>query len=165
MLLNQLKHRRLLRDWVIIGSVAYIFHDQPINTADMDVLALASSPGGFEGTILPALSKLGHRVSAGGDVFLVSGVPLQILDASVSPMLADVIRGAVWGEIGDERVKVASREHTILLGLVRFSPADWGRIDRLLAGADTKKLMRLIERFDDSTETLRQRLDTFPSSQ
>jgi hypothetical protein len=151
----------VFHEWVIIGAVAYIFHDQPHYTRDMDVLVMAGSVEDYENVVLPALAAVARQVPRTENTFLLSGVPVQILSGNENAIVEDVVKGAVPGRIGDQRVKVASREHTILLALIRFSPDDWGRIERLLKGADVAKLRRLIRKFDDANSTLQQNLSTF----
>ena len=41
--LNRLKRRRVIRDYVIIGAVAYAYHAEPVATQDMDVVVLVGS--------------------------------------------------------------------------------------------------------------------------
>lgn len=163
-LLNSLKRRGVFREWVIIGSVAYIFHDQPQYTRDMDVLVMADRAEDYEDVVLPALANAARQVPRTENTFLLHGVPVQVLSGNDNAFVADVVKGAVPGRIGDQRVKVASREHTILLALIRFSPDDWGRIERLLNSADATKLGRLIRKFDDAHGTLQQNLSTFAPS-
>lgn len=156
--LNELKGYGTFRDWVIYDAVAFTFHEEPIETYDMDVLVLVDNEDNFAYKVFPALDKVGRRVGEGA-MFLVSGVPVHVLPSTGNAVLGDVVRGAVSGKIGDQPVKVASREHLILLALIRFQPGkDWGRIVQLYPTADKQRLAKLLERFDEEG-TLRERLE------
>lgn len=57
------------------------------------------------------------------------------------------------GSIGDQPIKVASREHLIILALISFRPAkDWGRIVQLHQRADHERIKALLERIDTDGE-------------
>ncbi len=156
--MNSLKRRRVVRDWVIYGAVAYTAHEEPIETRDLDILVTVSGDAEYFGKVFPALRELGPIV---GDAatFMLHGVPVQVFPATGNPLWEDVVRGAVPAKIGDQNVKVASREHLIVLALKAFRPGkDWGRIVQLHAKADRRKLDALIKKFDTRGE-LRRRLD------
>lgn len=157
--LNQLKRGRVVRDWVIYGAVAYTFHEEPIETADLDVLVLVGSDADYFERVFPALRELGPMV---GDAatFLIYGIPVQVFPAQGNPLWEDTLRGAVRGRIGNVPVKVASREHLIVLALVSYRPGkDWGRIAQLYQKADTRKLYELLRRFDNGERLLHRRLE------
>lgn len=163
-MLNDLQTKGVFREWVIIGKVAYIFHYQPEYTHDLDVLVRTGEAAAFDTRVLPSVEQIAPRVAdpEAGDTFLFNGLPVLVLSGDENAIVRDVVRTAVRGHIGDQPVKVADLEHTILLALIRFSPTDWGRIDRLLPFAKVDKLHRLIGRFDNAQGTLAERLSTLP---
>jgi hypothetical protein len=162
--LNQLQGQRAFSRWVIIGALAYMIHYQPQFSHDMDILVRPIRGRDFEHAVIPIIERLGPRVPNAGDTFVIQGVPLQVLDGSANAMVREVVNGAVTGRIGDQRVKVASLEHTILLALVRYHPKDWQRIADLLPLASRTRLHEIIGKFPREKTELLQRLDTFDSS-
>lgn len=149
--LNRLKRGGVFGEWVIYGAVAYIFHEEPIETGDMDVLVLVDSDDDYVYQVLPALEEVGRHTGKQG-TFLIHGLPVQVLSSTSHRVYEEVVRLAINGKIGDQPVKVASREHLIFLGLVRFEPKDWGRVVQLHRTANRRKLRTILERFDESGE-------------
>jgi hypothetical protein len=156
--MNDLKRRRVIRDWVVYGAVAYIAHEEPVETLDMDILVAVSGDKEYFSKVFPALRQLGPLVGEAA-TFMLHGIPVQVFPATGNALWEDVIRGAVPVMIGDQDAKVASREHLIVLALKAYRPGkDWGRIVQLYAKADRRKLGALIKKFDAGGE-LRRRLD------
>ncbi len=155
--MNKLKQRRVIRDWALIGSIAATTYLEPTNTRDVDIVVLVES----DEERRRALQGLQDLTGACWERLyqVVAGVPVQVLPSNMSPLYEDAVRGAYLRRAGNVRIRVASPEHLIVLGLVAFRPEkDWGRIVALRAHADDKKLMELLERFDDEKGTLAARL-------
>lgn len=163
-LLNDLKKRRLIKDWVLYGALAYIYYEEVLLTRDADVLVTVyGKPGKL---ITPeytaVLRELGARGRMVGEAatFELHGTPLhlQIFDATGHDQWEAMVADGLKTSIGEEQVKVASPEHLILMALQAYRPAkDMPRIPPLYRRASKKKLDQLLERFDRDG-TLRSRL-------
>ena len=154
--LNNLKRRRIIRDYVLIGGVAATAYMEPVFTEDLDVVvmvdtdeeylhlfqAVSSYPDGMDGT---------HHI--------LGGVPVQIFPSTVKPLYDDALGNARRVRVGNLLVKVASPEHLVLLALEAFRERDRFRITALLPLTDPSILNGLMRRFDETGELTR-RLDT-----
>lgn len=123
--LNNLKRRRIIRDYVLIGGVAATAYMEPVFTEDLDVVvmvdtdeeylhlfqAVSSYPDGMDGT---------HHI--------LGGVPVQIFPSTAKPLYDDALGNARRVRVGNLRVKVASPEHLVLLALEAFRERDRFRI-------------------------------------
>lgn len=153
--LDGLKRKKVIADWAVYGAVAYIFHEEPIETGDMDVFVVVKDDADYFLNVFAALREQGPMTHEAA-TFLLGGVPVQVFPTVGKPLWEDVVQQAVVGNIGDQPVKVASREHLIILALTAFRPAkDWGRIVQLYQRADHQKLRALLERFDTDGELTR----------
>ena len=90
--------------------------------------------------------------------YIFDGVPVQLLPTTTMPLYRDALDGARTTRIGNMRIKVATPEHLVVMGLVAFRPKDKVRIPLLLAASDDATLDALIVRFDDDKGTLAERL-------
>lgn len=133
--LNQLKKRKIIHDWALIGSVAALAYMEPIATQDVDVVVLVDSDEQW----LEAMREIQRLTAAHWeDLYLiVGGIPVQVLPSNMSLIYEDAVRGALTRRVGNIRAKFASPEHLIVLGLVAFRPLkDWPRIGALYPKAD-----------------------------
>ncbi|MBI3953636.1 MAG: hypothetical protein HY330_03900 [Chloroflexi bacterium] len=153
--LNQLKRRRVIRDYAVIGAVAAGLYVGPLATADLDITVLVDSDEEY--------LRLFGRVRAEaermeGMHLYFGGVPVQMLPTTTKPLYADALRTARPARAGTVRLRVARPEHLVLLALDAFRPKDRARAAALLELADRRRLRRLLRRFDDEKETLAARL-------
>ncbi len=157
---NKLKQRRVVRDWALIGSVAATLYVGPINTLDIDIMVLVDSDADW----LEATRQFGELTNAHWEGLFqsVDGLLIQILPANMSPLYEDAVRMARIFRSGSVRIRAASPEHLIVMGLVAFRPnKDLVRIPLLLEHADRRRLRSLVRRFDDVEGTLSKRFAQF----
>ena len=154
--LNQLKSQRIVKDYVVIGAVAFSIHVEPMYTADMDVVVLVDTYSeyvrAYEG--LQAVSS-----NARGEYLTVAGVEVHLLTSETSPLFQDAITGAKQVRVGNIRTRVATVEHLILLALRANRPKDQIKAVVLLERADHARVQSLLTRFDDEVGTLAKRLE------
>lgn len=159
--MNRLKDEGMVRDWAVYGAVAYIFHEEPIETHDIDIMVLADTDAEYA-AVFRSLSRFGQAVPASMN-FLIYGVQVQVFPTSIKPVYRHALLHAVNGRVGDQPVKVASREHLIVLALDPFRPGkDWGRIVQLVERADKGEVERLLRRFDQDGRLRRNLERLFP---
>lgn len=156
-ILNSLKRRRVIRDYVLIGSVAATFYMEPMFTQDLDVIVLAESDDEYV-EMFRRVAQFAEGQE--GMHYTLGGVPVQIFPSTIKPLYLDTLKNARQARIGNIRVKVASPEHLILLSIEAFRAKDKLRIQQLLSAVDMGRLTTLLERFDDEESTLAQRLQS-----
>lgn len=154
--LNNLKRRRVIRDYVLIGGVAATAYMEPVFTEDLDVIVMVDTDEEYL-QLFQAVS--GYSDGREGMHHIIGGVPVQIFPTTVKSLYLDTLHNARRVRVGNLRVKVASPEHLVILALEAFRERDKLRIVALLPLTETNVLDDLIRRFDE-TDTLTCRLDT-----
>lgn len=151
--LNDLKRRRLVRDYAVIGAVAAAAYVEPVFTQDVDVVVLVDSDEEFWDTY----RSVGEAAEGlEGMHHILGGRPVQLFPSTVKPIYRDALSKARPRRVGNVRVKVASSEHLVVLALEAFRYKDRLRISELLAlpATDVGTIRELIEEFDDDGGTL-----------
>ena len=154
--LNNLKRRRVIRDYVLIGGVAATAYMEPVFTEDLDVVVMVDTDEEYL-QLFQAVSDYSEGME--GMHHILGEVPVQFFPTTIKPLYGDALRTARQVRVGNLRVKVASPEHLVLLALEAFRERDRFRIAALLPLTDTSILDELTRRFDE-TGTLTRRLDT-----
>ena len=154
--LNGLKRRRVIRDYVLIGAVAATAYMEPVFTEDLDIIVLGSNDNEYR--------RVFHRVAEFADGlegmhYIFGGTPVQMFPTTVKPLFRDTLEQARLARVGNLRVKVASPEHLIVLYLEAFRARDQLRIPHLLPAADKGRLETVLRGFDETGELAR-RLQT-----
>ncbi len=154
--LNQLKRRRIIRDYALVGAVAATAYVEPVFTQDLDIVVLVDTDEEY----LTTFRRVVEEAEGIDGMHVVLGkTPVQMLPTTVHRLYLDSLVHARVVRLGNLRVKVASPEHLILLCLEAFSEKDRQRIRSLLPEADIETVVRLLEEFDDD-ETLAARLQS-----
>ncbi|PKB84032.1 MAG: hypothetical protein BZY88_00990 [SAR202 cluster bacterium Io17-Chloro-G9] len=154
--LNNLKRRRVIRDYALIGSVAATSYMEPIFTEDLDIVVLVNTDEEFQQLFLQVTS---YSDGMEGMHHVLGGVLVQLFPTTIKPLYEDTLHDARRARVGNLRVKVASPEHLVLLALEAFRERDRFRITALRPSVDERKLNGLLRRFDE-TGTLTSRLQT-----
>ena len=154
-ILNGLKRRKVIRDYVVIGAIAATAYMEAIFTEDIDVIVLVDSDEEY----LRAFRRVGELAEGqDGMHHIIGGVPVQMFPSSTKPLFRDTLEQALPVKFGRLKSKFASAEHLILLYLEPFREKDRLRILNLIPNADMPKLRGLLKRFDDEKGTLASRL-------
>lgn len=154
--LNELKRRRLIRDYVVIGAVAAAAYVEPVLTEDIDVVVLVDTDDEF----WEAYRRVGDTAEGlEGMHHVLGGRPVQMFPSTIKPIYRDALAKARQSRIGNVRVKIASPEHLVMLALEASRYKDKLRIAELLALPDTDReaIWKLIEEFDDEERVLAER--------
>ena len=153
--LNNLKRRRIIRDYAVIRAVAATAYMEPIFTEDLDVIILVDSDEEYLRTF-----RRVAEFSEGeeGMHHTLGGVPVQMFPTTTKPLWREALEQARVARVGGLRVKIASPEHLILLYLEAFRDKDQLRVRLLFPETDTEKLCALLKRFDDEGHDLTGRL-------
>ena len=155
--LNGLKRRKVIRDYVVIGAVAATNYMEPVFTEDIDVVVLVDTDEEYRSTFA-SIAK--HAEAQDGLHQVLGGVPVQLFPSTIMPLYRDTLDGARQVRLGNLRVKFASAEHLILLYLLAFRERDHIRVRSLLRNIDEGRLQELLDRFDDEENTLADRLQS-----
>ncbi len=153
--LNEFKRRRIIRDYAIIGAVSATAYMEPMTTEGIDAVILVDTDEEY----LRAFGIIAEQAEAqDGMHHILGGVPVQMFPSALMPLYRDALESARKLRVGNMRVKVATIEHLILLGLLANREQDYFRIRRLLRDADSERLSELFGRFDDTEGNLAGRL-------
>jgi hypothetical protein len=108
------------------------------------------------GKVLREFKRYGPMVGDAA-MFQVGSILIQVFPSTGYPLWEDAVANAVKARVECEQVKVVSKEHLIVLALIRFDPAkDVPRIGQLYKSADRAALDDVLRRFDkDGTLTVR----------
>ena len=146
-ILNGLQAERVIDRWVLYGSLAFSYYDQPMYTGDADVLVVVQSTHRVHSALYQTLGP-----QMGEDTYYVApGIFLQpfIVRRSDNDFFVDMRRDEVYGV----PIHIMSPERLILSLLQRFDPIkDWPRIRALVSLCDRPKLERLLKRDDEAQE-------------
>ena len=161
--LNGLKRRKIIKDYVVIGAIAATAYMEPIFTEDIDVIVLVDSDEeylrAFDRMDEWANGRVGELAEGQeGMHHILGGVPVQMFPSNTKPLFRDVLDQALPVKFGRLRSKFASAEHLILLYLEPFREKDRLRIMNIMPNADLPKLRDLVRRYDDEKGTLARRL-------
>ena len=155
--LNGLKRRKVIRDYVVIGAVAATTYMEPVYTEDIDVIVLVDTDEEYRSTF----TSISQEAEAQDGMHQVlGGVPVQLFPSTIMPLYRDALEGARQVRLGNLRVKFASAEHLILLYLLAFRERDHLRVRELLRNIDEDRLQFLLKRFDDGEGNLARRLQS-----
>lgn len=153
--LNGLKRRKIIKDYVVIEAIAATAYMEPIFTEDIDVIVLVDSDEEY----LRAFRRVGELAEGQeGMHHILGGIPVQMFPSNTKPLFRDTLDQALPVRFGRLRSKFASAEHLILLYLEPFREKDRLRIMNIMPNADLPKLRDLVRRYDDEKGTLARRL-------
>ena len=153
--LNGLKRRKIIKDYVVIGAIAATAYMEPIFTEDIDVIVLVDSDEEY----LRTFRRVGELAEGQeGMHHILGGIPVQMFPSNTKPLFRDTLDQALPVRFGRLRSKFASAEHLILLYLEPFREKDRLRIMNIMPNADLPKLRDLVRRYDDEKGTLARRL-------
>lgn len=153
--LNDLKRKRIVRDYAIGGGYAVNYYLEPSYTYDLDILVLLDSDADYR-VLYQHFRDRGNRIE--GIYIVIEGLPVQFLPSYISPLFDDAIRKARRISVRRIPSKVVRVEHLIALLLVSFRPKDKIRILELIKLANKGILDRILRRFESEKTPLRQRL-------
>ena len=151
-----MKRRRVIPDYVLIGAIGATAYMEPVATEDLDIIVDAETDEEF----MRVFRNVGGCAEGQqGMHHMLGGIPVQIFPSGTKPLYRDTLERARSIRLGNLRVKVASTEHLIVLGVEAFRQKDQRRIQHLLQAADRTKLKALLGNFDDEQNTLTRRLE------
>lgn len=147
--LNGLKRRRVLRDYMVVGAAALVIWDEPVETQDLDVAILVDSDLEYAKAWGALYKESGALWGMDKWGIMVEGVPVQMVTVDISPAYLDAFQHAVVRRIGNLRVKVATREHLAVMKALAFRPRDRGHIGMMMErGLDRRRLREILARVD-----------------
>ena len=154
-LLNLLKRRKIIKDYVLFGAIAATAYMEPIFTEDLDIIVGVESDEEY----IRTFRRVAEFAEAHeGMHHVLGGLPVQMFPSTTSALYRDALEKARAARIGGLRVKVASPEHLTLLYLESFREKDHFRISQLLTLVDEDVVSALLQEFDDEEHTLACRL-------
>ena len=154
--LNELRRRRIIRDYALIGAVAATVYMEPVFTDDLDAIVLVDTDDEYRDTFRRIAD---NSEGQEGKHQILGGIPVQLFPSTVSPLYRDTVENARQVRVNNLRTKVASPEHLILLCLLANRERDRMRVRLLLPDVDQDRLGTFLERYDDAERTITSRLE------
>ncbi len=137
--INKLRDKGIIRDYVIGGGIATIFYVEPILTYDLDIFFIPA-----EEKDITTLSSIYEWLKTKGykpykEHVLIEGVPVQFIPF-YNELIKDAIKEGVEIKYRNTETKVLRAEYLIAIMLQTFRPKDRERIIRLLDEAEIDKI-------------------------
>jgi predicted nucleotidyltransferase len=149
-IINELKKKKLIKDYVIGGGIATIFYVEPILTYDLDVFIIPFEKGKEKNLILlsPMFNYLEDKgYPWKGEHAIIEGVPVQFIP--VDKLEEEAVRDAKEIEYEGVKTKVMIPEYLISVLLRAGRKKDIQKIEKLLEQTkiDMKKLKNILHRY------------------
>lgn len=137
--INELKRRRLIRDYVIGGGIAVLYYVEPILTYDLDIFFVPKE----EGTEIMILSPIYQFLKAKGysvdkEHIIIEGIPVQFLPV-YNELIKEAFEHAVETKYKKAKTKVFQPEYLVAIMVQTFRPKDKERIITMLDEAEIDK--------------------------
>ena len=149
-IINELKRKKLIEDYVIGRGIATIFYVEPFLTYDLDVFIIPSPKGEEKNLILPTpvfdyLKDKSYYWK--GEHIVVEGLPVQFIP--VDKLEEEAVRNAKKIEYEGVKTKVMTPEYLISVLLRAGRKKDIEKIKKLLEQTkiDMKKLEDILHKY------------------
>lgn len=154
--LNDLKKKRVIKDYAIAGGYAVSYYLEPAYTYDLDIIVLLENDEDYQ-SLYEYFKKQGNKIE---NVFIyIDDMPVQFLPSFIGKLFDNAIRGAHRIKVKGVNTKVVTVEYLIALLLKAFRPKDKIRIAELLDKADESLLDDILGRCDDEEGLLQKRFN------
>ncbi|HSE84504.1 MAG TPA: hypothetical protein VLB01_08155 [Thermodesulfobacteriota bacterium] len=149
-ILNELKSVNLIKDYAIGGTIAVVFHTEPIFTVDLDIYYIPISDETILTleTIYDYLEKKGYKPE--DEYVIIEGVPVQFL-AVYNELIEESVRESITYRYEDEEeTKVVRAEHLIAILIQTGRPKDKERLIKMLETVkiDKERLNHILEKYN-----------------
>lgn len=141
---RDLKRERMVRDYIVFGSVAAMVHTRPFYTQDVDIGVAVESDREF----LAVFNRLSEFGRVEGHSVVIRGTPVELFPVDISPIIQDALEHSPRKRVEGMVVKVASPEHLLLEALRVYRNQDKGRVFLLKDVVDKGRLGALFRRLD-----------------
>ena len=150
-IINELREKRLIKDYAIGGGIATIYYTEPFFTYDLDVFIIPSEKQEKKNLILlsPIFNYLRDRgYHWKGEHIVIEGLPVQFIP--VDKLEEEAVRNAKEVKYGKVKTKVIMPEYLISLLLRVGRKKDMEKIGKLLEQTETdaKKLKDILRKYD-----------------
>jgi len=150
MMINDLKKKKLIKDYAIGGGIAAMFYIEPILTYDLDVFVITPK-GGKSGKVINLTSLYDFlekkKCTWRGEHIIVKGVPVQFIP--VDELEEEAVRSAKVMRYKGVHTKVITPEYLVAIFLRAGRKKDLEKVERLLTQADIemKKLKKIVHAY------------------
>ena len=152
--LNDLKKKRVIKDYAIAGGYATSYYLEPAYTYDLDILVLLGSDEDYH-SLYEYFRGQGNKVE--GIYIHIDDMPVQFFPSFIGKLFDSAIRDARRIKVKGINTKVVTVEYLIALLLKAFRPKDKVRIVELLNKADKSLLNDVLVGCDDEKGLLQTR--------
>lgn len=142
--LNNLKKKKMIKDYAIGGGIAKNYYLEPQFTYDLDIFILIDTMNNFH-NIYDYFRQKGCKIE---NVFVViQDVPVQFLPSFINPLLEQAIKNAKVIKVDKLKTKILTAKYLIATLLMSFREKDKYAIRELLSFANAGLLKRLLKKF------------------
>lgn len=161
-IVNELKRKKLIRDYAIGGGIGTIFYTEPFFTYDLDIFVVIpkEKKGKIDllSDVFEYLKNKGYKWK--GEHIIIEGIPVQFIVCD--EMEEEGVREAVVKYVGRVKTKVFSPEYLIAMLLKSGRKKDIEKIRKLFEETQVNRLkLRKILRKFNLSEKLRKFKDNF----
>ena len=152
--INNLKKKRVVKDYAIGGGIAKNYYLEPQFTYDLDIFILIDTMDNFH-NIYNYFRRKECKVE---NVFIIiKDVPVQFLPSFIHPLMEEAIRKSKRIKVDGVTVKILTAEYLICTFLMSFRQKDKYAIRELLSFTDRNLLRKLLGKFDSKKHPIYKR--------
>ncbi|MDO9463871.1 MAG: hypothetical protein Q7J67_00995 [bacterium] len=142
--INNLKTKKIIKDYAIGGGIAKSYYLEPQFTYDLDLFILIDSMDDFH-NVYDHFRREKCKIE---NVFItIKGVPVQFLPSFIHPLIQEAIKNSKKIYVDKIRTKVLTVEYLIATLLISFRQKDKYTIVQLLPSANMDLLKRVLKQF------------------
>jgi hypothetical protein len=130
--INELRDRKVIGDYAIAGSFAFIYYSTPFETRDLDVMAVLPETDAGLIDLEPIWTHFIKQGAKAEGQFLRMGLVLLDIVPASDALDEEAVREAEQLPIGNETARILSAEHAIAVALRTNRPKDRLKIAHLL---------------------------------
>ena len=145
--INELKKRKIIKDYAIGGGIAVIYYVEPILTYDLDIFFLPKEEGTLDilAPIYRFLKRKGYKEDK--EHIMIEGIPVQFLPA-YNDLIKEAFDNVFETKYRGVKTSVFKPEYLVAVMVQTFRPKDRERIIKMLdqAEIDNRFLSRILKK-------------------
>lgn len=134
-IINELKKRKIIKDYAIGGGIAVIYYVEPILTYDLDIFFLPKEEGTLDvlSPVYSFLKRKGYKEDK--EHMIIEGIPVQFLPA-YNQLIRESLNDVYEMKYKGIKTRVIKPEYLIAIMVQTFRPKDRERIIKMLDEAE-----------------------------
>ena len=147
--INELKKKRLIKDYAIGGGIAVIYYVEPMLTYDLDIFFIPMKEEDSEvlSPIYQFCRAKGYRIDK--EHIIIEGIPVQFLPA-YNDLVKEAFESTFVTKYKKTKTKVFKPEYLIAIMVQTFRAKDKERIIKMLDETDIDKgsLKKILKKYN-----------------